>query len=309
MQEKILVVDDDENIRDLMQSNLREAGYQVFTATNGEEAIQQMYDNSPNLVLLDLEMPKMNGFEVARKIRSDVLLKNVPVIVVTANIQSDAQLQAFGLDVDDYVTKPFQPDILMARVRSLLRRSTQFMETNPLTLLPGNITIKRELDLRITQNDPFAVLYIDLNDFKAFNDYYGFIRGDEVIVFSANILRQAVKVSGKEGDFVAHIGGDDFIAITDPGRMKAVADKIIQEFDRAIIQFYDGKDLTQGYIVTKNRKGGEQKFPVMTVSIAVVTNDKRKFSHPGEVSAVASELKKVLKADKKSRYIVDRREN
>jgi diguanylate cyclase (GGDEF)-like protein len=185
---------------------------------------------------------------------------------------------------DDYITKPFDNLELVARVKTHLRRAKQEKSFNPLTGLPGNILIEEEIKHRVADTKrKFAVLYVDLDNFKAFNDVYGFLKGDEVIKFVAHIMNKNVKDLGNPDDFVGHIGGDDFITITTPEKLEVICRAIINQFDSTISLFYSSEDRKRGYIVTRDRTNQEIQYPFMSLSIAVVSNEKRNIENHWQV--------------------------
>ena len=234
------------------------ADYDVVVAHNGEEAMRSPRKNPPDLVLLDVKMPKMSGYDVCRQIKSDVLLRHIPVMLLTAQAGTCNKVTGLEQGADDYLTKPFDMAELIARIRTLLRRTRMGLEANPLTRLPGNVTIETEILARIQNKAPFAVLYIDLNSFKAYNDIYGFVKGDEVIRETARIL---LTPSTKPQGFVGHIGGDDFIVLTVPDEAEALCKRLIAAFDAKAPDFYTPEDQTRGYVETKDRRGLVDAFP------------------------------------------------
>ncbi|MCI0469576.1 MAG: response regulator, partial [Nitrospirae bacterium] len=167
---KIIVADDDPDIRDVLSLTLSEENYEVIEAENGEEALKAIHTKSPDLVLLDYQMPILNGREVCRLIKKDILLRHVPIIMVTGKGDIDDKIGGIDAGADDYVVKPFEPKELLARIRMLLRRTSIDLEANPLTRLPGNVSIMTELARRLANKSPFAVCYVDLDKFKAYND-------------------------------------------------------------------------------------------------------------------------------------------
>jgi GGDEF domain-containing protein len=181
------------------------------------------------------------------------------------------------------------------------------LDANPLTRLPGNLAIEKALLTRLQEGMPFAFCLVDLDNFKAFGDRYGYIRGSEVLKKVAAILTNAGKLLGREHDFIGHIGGDDFVIITDPEPMEKLCEKIIEDFDRTIPEFYDEEDRGRGYIISRDRKDVEQQFPFITVSIAVVTNQKRVITSPLQVAEIAAQLKQYAKTFPRSVYVVDQR--
>jgi diguanylate cyclase (GGDEF)-like protein len=214
-----------------------------------------------------------------------------------------------GIDAgaDDYVVKPFEPKELTARIRMILRRTERDLEANPLTRLPGNVSILSELDRRLNSNALFAVCYADLDKFKAYNDKYGFEHGDEVIKETARILIRAVQKFGNSDDFIGHIGGDDFVVVTTPDKADDMCKKIILDFEKAAPSFYNEADRKKGYIIAEDRKGKEQKIPLLSISIGVVTNELRSISHVAQIGEIGAELKERAKRLERSNYVKDQR--
>jgi diguanylate cyclase (GGDEF)-like protein len=306
---RVLVVDDDRNLRKIIGTNLELAGFAVETAADGREALQKIEVVLPDIVLLDLMMPHMDGYEVARSIRGhqNPTISNVPIIILTAKSETEDKLRGFEAGADDYITKPFGPQELLARVRAKIRRVEVDSSLSPLTRLPGNLAIEMELRRRLEAEEPFAVLYLDLDNFKAFNDVYGFTHGDEAIQMLARITVDVVRRRGTPIDFVGHIGGDDFIVVTDTARADEMAQEVITEFDRDIRSLYSAKDLRAGYIETRDRRGTLNRFPVMTLSIAVVGNDHRQLTKYAQVGEAAAELKRYAKSIAGSVFVKDKR--
>jgi diguanylate cyclase (GGDEF)-like protein len=283
--------------------------FEVVTATNGQEGLDQIYKENPDLIILDCAMPILDGYELLERMRMDPMLLNKPVIMLTVQNTEKDEIKGLRLGVDDYLTKPFKPSLLVARVNSVLERKAQSISVNPLSFLPGNSVIKSEAEKRIANETPFAMIYIDIANFKSFNDRYGFKRGDEVIKNTATILIRSIQEFGKKGDFVGHIGGDDFIVIARPEDHVKIAENIIERFDHTVSDFYDPEDKQRGYIISKDRSGNEKQFPYMTIQLAIICTDRTKIVHYGELSEIASELKKVAKKCDHSTYVVDRRKS
>jgi diguanylate cyclase (GGDEF)-like protein len=306
---RVLVVDDDRNLRKIISTNLELAGYQVETASNGREALTKIEAEVPDLLLLDLMMPLMDGYEVARHVRghANPTIANVPIIILTAKGETEDKLRGFEAGADDYITKPFGPRELLARVRAKIRRVEVDSSLSPLTRLPGNLAIEGELRRRIESAESFAVLYLDLDNFKAFNDVYGFTHGDEAIQLVARVSVDAVRRRGTPNDFVGHIGGDDFIIATPYERAEEIAQEIVDEFDRNIRALYSPKDLRQGYIETRDRRGALNRFPIMSLSIAIVSNDAGQLTNYAQIGETAAELKRYAKSVAGSVYVKDKR--
>lgn len=306
---RVLVVDDDRNLRKIISTNLELAGFTVETAADGREALAKIEGLQPDVVLLDLMMPFMDGYEVARTIRGhqNPTIANVPIIILTAKSETDDKLRGFEAGADDYITKPFGPQELLARVRAKIRRVEVDSSLSPLTRLPGNLAIEAELRRRLEAHEPFAVLYLDLDNFKAFNDVYGFTHGDEAIQMVARITVDVVRRRGTANDFVGHIGGDDFIAVTQNDRAEEIAREIVAEFDTDIRGLYTAKDLHAGYIETRDRRGALNRFPIMTLSIAIVANDRGQLANYAQVGEAAAELKRYAKSISGSVFVKDKR--
>ena len=307
--ERILVVDDEPDIRDVLRLTLEAEGYEVHEAADGEEGVRQVQKVGPHLVLLDYKMPKMLGPEVCKAIRKDVLLQSLPIIMLTSKGESSDKVEGINAGADDYVTKPFDPPELLARVRMILRRTAKSLDANPLTKLPGNVSIIEEIQARLDSGKPAAVCYIDLDNFKAFNDKYGFERGDEGLKMTARILLIAMREIGTREDFLGHIGGDDFVMITSPEAVGKLCEKIVTELARTAASLYDEEDLRKGYIASKDRDGKPRNFPLLTISIGVVTNTQKPIKHVAEVSELGAELKHWAKSHGGNRWVLDRRGN
>ena len=304
---KILIVDDDPDIRDVLKLTLSEENYEVQEAEDGEAALKKIAGNPPDLVLLDYKIPKIDGREVCRRVKKDLLLRHLPIIMVTG--KSDINDRVGGLDAgaDDYVVKPFEPKELLARIRMVLRRTQIDLEANPLTRLPGNVSILHELSRRIENKSIFAVCYIDLNKFKTYNDKYGFEHGDKVIRETARILIRTVHELGNPDDFIGHIGGDDFVVMTTANLADKLCTKIIGSFDKAVPTFYNKTDKEKGFIIAVNRQGEQQKVPLLSISIGVVTNEFRKIEHVAQIGEIGAELKTAAKLSEISSFVKDKR--
>jgi diguanylate cyclase (GGDEF)-like protein len=307
MAETILVVDDDPDIARFVEVNLRSAGYDVAVAADGEEALDRAQEMRPDLVLLDVMMPRIDGFEVAQRLRRNPQTANTSIIMLTAKALSTDKVLGLTAGADDYIIKPFDPIELLARVKGTLRRAKEMRNLSPLTGLPGNIRIQEEIERMVRENQPFAVLYCDLDNFKAYNDQKGFVRGDRLIQATARIVQDAVvEHSGPEG-FVGHVGGDDFVAVTDPDVCEEIAKRVVATFDQHVGEFYDPDDVQRGFVEVEDRKGLPQKVPLVSISIGIATTSTRTYKHYGEAVAVATEMKQVAKREAESSYAIDRR--
>ena len=307
MSESILVVDDDPDVARFVEVNLRSAGYEVQVATDGEEALEKAVELRPDLVLLDVMMPKLDGFEVAQRLRRDPRTSSSSIIMLTAKALSADKVLGLSSGADDYIIKPFDPVELLARVKGTLRRAREMRALSPLTGLPGNIRIQEEIRRLVGEDQPFALLYADLDHFKAYNDHYGFVRGDRAIQVVARLSVEVADDLAGPGAFIGHVGGDDFILIVPPELAESVAKKLCERFDQEVPALYDKIDADRGAIEIEDRQGNLRRFPLLTISLGVASTDRRKFAHYGEAVAVATELKQFAKREPRSSYALDRR--
>jgi diguanylate cyclase (GGDEF)-like protein len=304
---RILIVDDDEDIRDILKLTLAEEEYEIIEACDGNEGLKAAQGKSPDLVILDYKMPYLDGREVCRKLKKDILLRHLPVIMLTGKGDIMDKVEGIDAGADDYIVKPFEPKELLARIRMILRRTERDLEANPLTRLPGNISIINELQSRIEKRLPFAIGYVDLDKFKSYNDKYGFEHGDEAIRETARIIIRSINECGASDDFIGHIGGDDFVFITTPAAADTVCQKIIDEFEKKAPEFYSPEDVKNGYIMAHDRKGQLQRIPLLSVSIGVVTNEYHHITHVAQINEIGAELKSAAKSLERSNYIRDKR--
>jgi DNA-binding response OmpR family regulator len=307
MSERILVIDDDPDIVRFVETSLELEGYTVGTARDAEDGLQQAFADPPDLVLLDLMMPGVDGFEVLRRLQTSPATTSVSIVLLTAKANVRDLVRGLQGGADDYVQKPFDIEELLARVGSVLRRSRAMRDLSPLTGLPGNFRIAEELERRVTGGGPVAVIHADLDNFKAFNDHYGFMRGDNVIKFTANTLVEAALEVGDPTCFIGHVGGDDFIMVMSPSFGEQFCKEVVERFDDGILDFYDPQDALRGFVEVIDRRGERHAFPVVSISMGVATNVRRTFSSEWEASAVASEMKEHAKTEAGSSYRIDRR--
>ena len=307
MAEHVLVVDDDPDVARFVEVNLRSAGYNVSVASNGEEAMERALELRPDLVLLDVMMPKMDGFEVAQRLRRDSRTSSSSIIMLTAKALSSDKVLGLSSGADDYIIKPFDPVELLARVKGTLRRAREMRALSPLTGLPGNIRVQEEIRRRVAEDEPFSLLYADLDYFNAYNDHYGFVRGDRAIQGLARLINDVVHdMAGPQG-FVGHVGGDDFIIIVPPDLGEVMAKSLVERFDEVAPSLYDSIDRERGCIEVPDRQGNVKVFPMLALSIGVASTSARRFTHYGEAVTTATELKQFAKREAGSSYALDRR--
>ncbi len=300
-------MDDERNILDIIRFNLEVEGYQVFTTQEGREALRLVHEVKPDIILCDILMPEMDGLEVCRRIKADGRTNQIPVVMLSAKTQAQDKVASIEAGADDFITKPFDFSDLVARIAVNLIRAKQKRDVSPLTGLPGSISIEAEIKRRIAKNLRFATLYIDIDNFKHYNEIYGFPRGDEVIRELASITDEVTRKHGNYDDFVGHGGGDDFVIITTPDKARLLAEEVISSFERRIPTFYNEEDLGRGYSILVDRLGREIYIPIMTLSIGVASNHRRKITTHWEVGEIAKETLGYAKSIPGSTYFIDRR--
>jgi diguanylate cyclase (GGDEF)-like protein len=305
--QRVLVADDDPHIRQLLEVTLRSDGYEVICASNGHDLVRLAQERVPGLILVDLMMPQMDGYEAIRQMRNDTRTAHIPMLILTARSLSGDVVIGFETGADDYIAKPFDVAELLARVKSHLRRAAQRPVLNPLTGAPGGVLFAQELRHRLVRGAPLALLYADLDNFKAFNDAYGFSRGDRAILLLASLIQGVLAEHGNPDDFIGHIGGDDFAILTSPDRVDAICRMLIATFDREVLKIYHPDDRRRGYLSAADRHGILRRFSLMSISIGVVTSERRDFANEEEITRVAAEMKHFAKAQPGSSYAVDKR--
>jgi len=305
---KIVTIDDDPDILDVLDLTLSEL-YEINQANNGQEGLSLVQKTLPDLIICDYMMPVMNGREFCKQLKSDILLRHIPVIMLTGKGEVQDRIDGIEAGVDDYMVKPFAPDELLARIKMILTRTVRSLDANPLTHLPGNTSIMEEIQSWIDSGKVFAVGYADIDKFKAYNDKYGFEKGDEVIRGLARILIKQVREVAGPDTFIGHIGGDDFVFITEDNIIDKTCESIIGEYDRKVLSFYTKKDLEQGYIISKDRQGNEKQFDMLSVSIGIVSSATQDITHVAQIGEIGAELKKVAKSTDGSTYVRDQRKN
>lgn len=286
---RILIAEDEPNLREVLYLQLSNAGFEVLEAKDGRDAVELAQRQMPDLVLLDVMMPNLTGFEACQALRSSFATRQIPIIFLTAKAELTDKMVGLEGGANDYITKPWSQRELLARIRNVLDWSRQQRAASPLTGLPGNVSINEETRRRIESGVPFAMLQIDIDHFKAFNDHYGYSRGDQAIQALARILVDAAEAH--PGTFVGHIGGDDFVVLTDPESAETTGQEIINKFERALASLYDPEDRARGTIEVPNRRHELERFPLMSLTIALVSTDRVPVSHLAQLSDIAQELK------------------
>ena len=303
--ERVLVADDDPAVADLVRLCLELDGFVVDVVPDGLRALESIRADPPALVVLDVMMPGLDGVEVLRRVRADAATAGLPVLLLTARGLSSDKVVGLTAGADDYIVKPFDAPELVARVRTALRRTADARAVSPLTGLPGNTRIELEIRARSAAGRPYAVGHVDLDEFKSFNDAYGFLRGDGLLLALSACLQRAA-ADEEPPVFVGHVGGDDFVLVSTPEQAEPVARRAAACFDEAVRRHYDDDDLARGHLLVRDRRGELREHPVVSVSVGIAWHRAGDVDHRA-VLAAATEMKAYAKSRSGSVVAVDRR--
>ena len=301
----VVLITKDLVLRNRLERLLAES-FKVALFSNVQSSLDYVYSSMTDLMAVDsMSVSDSWTRDILNDLKNDPIFGQIPIMVVTEDHMVSPDWHC--LVADDYVRKSSLEAEARARVDLCLERSARFAEINPLTRLPGNIAILKQIQSRLDSGEIFAVAWTDLDDFKPFNDKYGFARGDEVLKMVGRLILNTVKEEQPSNSFVGHIGGDDFVFVVKYDTVEVVSEKIIRNFDGIIPIFYDGEDQARGYIESADRSGNTVSFPIMSISIGVAHNKFIPFSLSVEITEIASEMKHYSKLSKGSCYNVDRR--
>ena len=266
----LLFADDNEDMRHMVRDLLRASGHEVSLASDGPAALAAVNEREPDLLILDLAMPGLTGFEVCRRVKDNPFTCHIPILMLTGEGDIERKVEGFEAGADDYLAKPFDPRELRTRVGALLRLVRREGDRNPTTGLPGGRAIEEEIERRVREGTPFAVIYIDLDNFKPFADTFGFALADSVIRETGRAIRGAVEAVGSERDFVGHIGGDDFIIVTSRGSAESIAQECANRFRWVTRQAVGDEALERGTFAGIDRDGMPRSFPIAALSAAII---------------------------------------
>jgi len=304
---QVLIIEDDSIFVAQMQRAFKEANFTVAVAKSAKDAFTDIFKSPPDLIVLDINLPDLDGFHLAKELKRNMMLRHIPLILLSSRTDFLEKIRSLNVAVDEYLVRPFQMQDLMIRAQLVLERNRSSLDANPLTRLPGNRAIVESIKARLGKGKPFVVGYADLNNFKAYNDKYGFSKGDEVIIYSAKVIFAAVQKYSPQDSFVGHVGGDDFIFICDYERGNDVCQFIAEAFDKGVPQFYPKEDREKGFIVVEDRRGVVSQFPFISVAIGMVSDEGNKFANIGQVNHALTQLKKYAKSFQGSAFVRDRR--
>ena len=306
MIQEIYIIDDDDSSIVIFRELFKNDKEYKFISVKSEQ-IDIALKNIPQLIIINEDAIDRDIVGLCRQIRRDEDNTITPVIVVSSNSDKEHRMRILRESIEFYIKKPVDEEYLYYTVKNLNRLMSINRRISPLTGLPGNVQIHAELKKRILNNEAFSVLYFDLDNFKAYNDVYGFLKGDQIIEFTAEMITNGIRRGIEEGAFVGHIGGDDFVAVLPTTNCERICQNIIAEFDVNVERFFTEEDLERGYIEVANRKGIVEQFPLTSLSIGVVVADLGRFSNILEIGEIGAQVKHAAKSVMGSSYAVDRR--
>ena len=306
MIKEIYVIDEELELTEIFKNMYKqEKEYKVKNVK--EKNMKKELKNIPSLIIINEDTMEEDVIEKCRYIRNDEDNAITPIIVISSKTDLNHRIDIARESVEYYFKKPLNEEYMYYTIKNLLRLLHINRRISPLTGLPGNVQIHAEMKKRLANEEEFAVLYADLDNFKAYNDKYGFVDGDEIIKYTANILTECVHLLEKNEHFVGHIGGDDFVVIVSKCDYEKLCQDIIARFDKNIVKFFNKEDLERGYIEVANRRGVMEQFPITSISIGAVINKDKKFSNILEIGEVGAQLNKYAKGIIGSAYLIDRR--
>ncbi len=306
MIQDIYVIDDKMELSTTLKTLFEDMPEYRFINVKAEELTLALR-NIPALIIIDEDNTNVNIIDVCKTIRKDDDNNITPLAVVSSNVEKEHRIEVLQTSVQYYIKKPIDEQYLFYTVKNIIDLLYTNRKVSPLTGLPGNVQIQAEMKKRLLNQDIFAILYVDLDNFKAYNDVYGFSNGDEIIKFTARVISKYAHNVENSDNFVGHIGGDDFVAIIDKTDYDKICQEIIIEFDSGVEKFYNQKDISRGYVEIENRKGVLEQFPMTTISVAVVEVDPTIFKSPLEIGEVGAQVKHRAKSIMGSAYVINRR--
>ena len=309
MQKEVYIIDDDETSLMVFKALFKNDTDYKFISVKSEQ-IDVALNNIPSLIIINEDAIQRNVVELCKQIRRNEDNTITPVIVVSSNSEKQHRVDILRESVEYYIKKPVDEEYLYHTIKNLGRLLSINRTISPLTGLPGNVQIHAELKKRLTKREEFAVLYVDLDNFKSYNDIYGFLKGDQIIQFTADVILSGIHQFFSEGTFVGHIGGDDFIAITPyNNKLENLCQTMVATFDKGIKRFFTEADQEKGYLEVENRKGVMEQFPLTSVSVGVLVAEKGRFANILEIGEVSTQVKHLAKSIPGSSYAIDRRKN
>lgn len=304
----VLVIDDTSEIIDIaLPLFAKDKGFIFVNCTSEKVMLKSGLQSIPDLIIINADNLQNDVRLVCEYIRKNKENNITPIIITASTREEEFKLDMMKSKVEYVISKPLNEGYFYYTIKNISSLISANRCISALTGLPGNVQIENELKRRISSRKQYAVLYMDLDNFKSYNDKYGFMNGDEVIKFTSDVIQEAVQKLGDKGDFVGHVGGDDFVAVLDYENARKIAKYIIKKFDEEIVQFYTEEDIKKGYIKVLNRKGKLEKYALMTITVAMISNKYKKYITPLEIGEDGASVKKKAKTIEGSTFLEDKR--
>lgn len=304
--QNIYLIDDEEQLKKNLKEIFKEEKNYRFKQIKTENLDIALKD-IPALIIINEDTITEDVRAICRKIRNNDDNAITPVIVVSSNIDKVHRIEILKEAATYYIKKPIDFEYLYYTIKNITSLLYVNRRISPLTSLPGNVQIQAEMKKRLMRKDYFVMLYFDLDNFKAYNDVYGFLQGDEIIKFTARTIINNVHAKDEDNNFVGHIGGDDFMAIIEDKEYEKICQNIIIEFDKHIRKYFTEEDVRKGYLEVPNRKGIIEEFPLTSISIGAVEVEPGRFHNTLEIGEAGAQVKHLAKTIPGSTYVVDRR--
>ncbi len=306
MLQEIYIIDDNIELYKLLKSMFKDEKEFLLKNVRTTE-IEIALKNIPSLIIIHEDQVDRDLVELCNTIRQNEDNSITPIIVVSSDENKDHRIDVLKTDVEYYIKEPIDKDYFYYTIKNIVNLMYLNRRVSPLTGLPGNVQIQAEIKKRLLNQEHFAILYFDLDNFKAYNDTYGFLKGDEIIKFTAKIISKHIHKNECDNAFIGHIGGDDFVAIVSETDYEKICQDIILEFDIKVLDYFNDEDKEKGYVEVVNRKGIIEQFPITSISIAVVDIEKNRFKNALEIAEMGAGIKHLAKTTLGSTYIINRR--
>jgi PleD family two-component response regulator len=287
----LLIVEDDIDISEMLRIYFTGQGYDVVIAARGSDALEKTRQNLPHLIVLDIMLPDIDGYEVCKILRTNTRTSHIPVLFLTQKDERSDKIQGLELGADDYITKPFDIEELKLRVQNAIARAKRESLTDPRSGLPSGKLIEDQLR-RIIRMDGWSLLDVRLNSFNPFREAYGFVAGDDVLRFTAKLIGEVVDDSGTVDDFIGHAGSDNFIIITDEENANEIGNQLMSRFENKVLTHYNFIDRENGYIETTDQDGHTTKAPLMSLDIGIISPSQYQFTDIREIIELAADARR-----------------
>ena len=287
----------------------KKGGYQFVKTSSEKNKLKEAMLSLPDLIIVNEDNLKTDTDVILRSLRDNTDYSITPIILVSSISDKVHRTQMLEHGIEIYIVKPLNEMYFFYTIKNISRLIASNRCISALTGLPGNVQIENEMKRRMSSQDIYAVLYMDLDNFKSYNDKYGFMNGDEVIKFTSDLIQESIQKYGIPGDFLGHIGGDDFVAIVNYENAKKIGRSVVKNFDARIKKFYNQEDATKGCIRVVNRKGKLEKYPIMTITVAMISNKYKKYNTTLDIGEDGAMIKKKAKTILGSTFLEDRRKN